>query len=136
MKKEIDMLLAKLRAERLEAAKTNKIKRSILTTLLGEAETVSKKSGNEIDDFLLTKLAKGLIDSNKEVLAYKHSEKLVEENVILAEYIPEQMSEEKLRSIIQSSEKSDMKGIMQFLSANYKGEYDGRMANKIAREFI
>lgn len=130
------MLLAKLRAERLEAAKTNKIKRSILTTLLGEAETVSKKSGNEIDDFLLTKLAKGLIDSNKEVLAYKHSEKLVEENVILAEYIPEQMSEEKLRSIIQSSEKSDMKGIMQFLSANYKGEYDGRMANKIAREFI
>tara|TARA_Y100001936_G_C16061787_1_gene664546 strand:+ start:671 stop:1063 length:393 start_codon:yes stop_codon:yes gene_type:complete len=130
------MLLEKLKKDRQAAAKDNKVKRSILTTLLGEVENISKRNGDGIDDTLISNVAKKFVSSNKETLAIKESDVLVEENKILSEFILEQMTVDQIRAVIEKEELSTMKDIMSHLSANYKGLFNGKEANLIAREYI
>ncbi len=135
-KKEIVVLLEKLRKERQEAAKGDKIKRSILTTLLGEVENIAKRNGNVIDDTLISNVAKKFVSANEETLAIRGSDTLIEENNILSEFILKQMTGDQIRAVIEQESLSTMKDIMSHLSANYKGLFNGKEANIIAREYI
>lgn len=130
------MLLEKLKKDRQAAAKDNKVKRSILTTLLGEVENISKRNGDGIDDTLISNVAKKFVSSNEETLAIKESDVLVEENKILSEFILKQMTADQIRAVIEKEGLSTMKDIMSHLSANYKGLFNGKEANLIAREYI
>jgi uncharacterized protein YqeY len=131
------MLVEKLRSQRMLAAKeNNKVKRSILTTLLGECENLAKRNGDEINDDLIIKLSKKFINSNNESIAVKADDKLVKENAILEEYLPKQLSESEIRDAITDSNQTSMGGIMGYLNKLHKGKFDGKLANKIAREFI
>jgi uncharacterized protein YqeY len=120
----------------LAAKENNKVKRSILTTLLGECENLAKRNGDEINDDLVIKLSKKFINSNNESIAVKADDKLVKENAILEEFLPKQLSEEQIRVIISDSGQTTMGGIMGHLNRNHKGEFDGKTANKIAREYL
>lgn len=133
------MLVDKLRKERQDAAKTNKVKRKLLTTLLGEAENRAKLNNVEISDSLIQKLAKKFSEANEDILKLRPSEKLVEENAILKEYLPpqpRQMSDDEIRDAIIDSKRTSIKEIMVFLAENFKGQFDGKKASQIARDFI
>lgn len=65
------------------------------------------------------------------------------ELAILNGYLPTQLSEEQLTEIVTNEandkgykNKADMGKLMSFLKNNYGGQYDGKMASTIVKDFL
>lgn len=67
------------------------------------------------------------------------------ESVVLLTYIPPQLDEIELNSIIvqflmnnnfKAGDKSAMGSVMKYLQLNYPGEYDGKLASQLIREIL
>ena len=76
---------------------------------------------------------------NRPDLAQKEKEELL----VIQKYLPDQMSESELRQVILivikktgSSNPKDMGKVMQDLTKEMKGRFDGAQASKIARELL
>jgi hypothetical protein len=114
----------------LDKGTFNKLRLSTLTTLVGEAETALK--GKQAKKFNMVTLVQKFHSNVKVTLNLKYSEELHTELCILAEYIPEQLTEEELDDIIKSQDKEMTLGkTMQFLNTNYKGRFKGELAKKL-----
>jgi uncharacterized protein len=134
-------LYLKLKSDRISAMKDRentdaKIQKSVITTLLGELEQNAKRSGKDVSDENVIQACKKLIESNKEIMVARHSDKLEKENDFLNIYIPSQFSEEKLRKLIKESGAKDIGQAMGFLNKSYKGQFDGKLASTLAREML
>lgn len=130
-----------MKSDRIAAMKDrnnpdSKIKKSIITTVIGELEQNSKRNQSEITDEKVIKACKKLIDANKESIEERHSDDLVKENEFLSVYIPKQLSEDELRQIITDSGAKNLGMAMGYLSKNHAGLFNGSLANKIAREML
>jgi uncharacterized protein YqeY len=125
------MNITELKKMRMNA-KRNKdtITASILTLVLGEYQTKEKRG--DVPD--LVSIAQKLIKSNTETMALRPDEKLVAENVVLAQFLPKQMTEVELREAIIESGAVNMGMLMKYLSANHANQYDKKLASKIANE--
>jgi uncharacterized protein YqeY len=125
------MNITELKKMRMNA-KRNKdtITASILTLVLGEYQTKEKRG--DVPD--LVSIAQKLIKSNTETMALRPDEKLVAENVVLAQLLPKQMTEVELREAIIESGAVNMGMLMKYLSANHANQYDKKLASKIANE--
>lgn len=125
-------LLDVIRKDRLEARKAKDVFRTkVLTTIVGEAETLLKnnKPYNTID--LLLKFRKGV----EEILTIKYSEDAHNELCIINSYLPMELSDLEILEIIRSfPEDTPMGKIMGYLSSNYKGRFDGRKARDLILE--
>lgn len=133
------MLLEKIRADQLQARKeNNKIKATILTTLIGEAAMIGKNAGNrettdEETAKVITKFVKNIVetqDLTRGVNLDKFNE-LEAERVILAGYLPKELTVEELKEIILKNftDKPNVGQVMAYLKANYSGQYDGKVAS-------
>lgn len=127
-------LIETVASKRLDARKGKRvIEATILTTLVGELDTQSKKTGKPITDDVVIAAVKKLIKSNSEALKVQAQEKLVEENRILESLLPAQMSEDEIRRIIAEQNLQGVPAVMQFLNSNYSGQFDKALASSIAR---
>ena len=134
-------LLKNIQQGRLVARKTgDKIKSDLLTTIVGEFETLSKK-GKELTDADLVALLKKFKANNLETLNVKPDDEiLIKENEILDSYLPQQMTDEDLKNaiirFIEVNEDVNMGKIMAHLKSTYAGLYDGKRASEIAKQCI
>ena len=142
------MLIQKLQADQLIARKAkNTVAIGLLSALISEAAMVGKNAGNRIstDDEVLSTIRKFLKNAEETLIqvkqlagADKAVETFTEEIRILKSYMPQQLSDDKLREVINSfisnNPNTNMGLIMKFLKENFNGLYDGKKANVIVKE--
>lgn len=148
----IEQVKADLLAARKAGGEANVVKRTLLTTLIGEADMVGKNAGNRAptDEETQEVIAK-FIKNNKATLkalpADDHRRAgLKEETAILQGYLPKQLTEAELTNIIQSVIASadeatraspKMKGlIMKQLTGAHRGLYDGAQAAALITKLL
>jgi len=156
-------LLKQLEHDLLDARKTakngnanDKAKSKLINTVFSEAAMIGKNDGNrETDDNEVIELIEKFVKNNKSFIgdmyaqskdgnlssALEAKEKaLRNEILILSAYLPKQLSEEELQHIIEAyiSDDPDLNigGVMQLLKANYKGQYDGKLASTMIRDAL
>lgn len=136
------MLVDDIRSQRMTAMKArDSVTKTLLTTLLGELESIAKRTQCDITDDMVVKACKKFISGNNEVIEAGvklnlELPNLEAENVLLETFIPKQLTEDELRAIIVEMDASHLGEIMQKLKANYDGIYDGKLASTIARDIL
>lgn len=135
---ESEMLIEQVKAARMQAMKDRDyIAKTILTTLVGELEGMSKRDQCEITDDMVVRTCKKFVVGNNETMKLGGNvEQLTAENTVLDKFVPKQLSEDELRVIIADMRLNNLGEIMQQLKAEHSGNYDGKLASGIAREFI
>jgi len=115
---------------------------TLLSTVIGEMDNEAsraKDSDKTVSDAVATKILKSFSKNLEELIIAKGnnpddiSERL--EKTIIDSYIPTQLDEDGLRSVIAASGVTGIKDVMTFLKANHAGLYDGKLASTIAKEF-
>jgi uncharacterized protein YqeY len=128
-------LLERIKEDRTAARKgtsaVDKIRATLLTTLVGEAETALK--GKQAKKFDMLALVKKFQSNCHETLAIKFDEKIHIEICLLQEYIPEQLTEIELCEKLVESGASNIGQFMGYLNKSYKGLFDGKLAAKVAK---
>ena len=132
----------KLQRAAARSEPTRAIEFSILTLLVGELETATKRDGSEITDEKVVSVVRKLIKSNEqtiEVVLSKDSgadiAKFVQENAVLSAFLPTVWDEATLLSHIKESGATDMGGVMRHLK-QFAGQYEPAMASKLAKTFL
>lgn len=153
------MLLNKIKADQLAARKTkNAVTANVLTTLIGEAESVGKdfnrvSTDNEVItviqkfvkniEITISFLEKAQIKSDSDFtnIVIKRDEALKEKEILSA-YLPKQLSEDELKQNINSIKEEisaspkDMGKILTLLKVRFSGQYDGKMASDLTRAIL
>lgn len=120
--------------------RNDKIIYNLLSTIIGECEQISKNPSNDQIISIIQKMYKdnnitlqSLTDDRKELI-----DNLKKENDYLETFLPKQLSEDGLYALINSQIQSgnNMPKVMKYLSENYKGRYDGKMAARICNMLI
>lgn len=130
-------ILESIKKEQLQARKDkDKIKTKSLTTIIGEIDTIVKRTGKEVDDVAVSNLVKKTIENLRIILEHTTSDKEAIESEIqlLDAFVLKQLTEERIRAIKKEIVARDAKTLMQFLNTNYKGRFDGKLAMQIANE--
>jgi uncharacterized protein YqeY len=111
----------------IDFRKQNPETRTILGVVLGEFERKEKEKDRtigEITDAEAVVIIKKLIDSNIQCNE-------LEENKILEKFIPQQLTDEQIESIIRRERFDSIKDCMQFFKESYAGLYNGKTVSKI-----
>lgn len=124
------MNIEQLKQRRSEITDRKSTEYKICTLLIGECETVFKRTSKEPD---IVAIASKMIKSNNEMLSFKHTNKLVEENIFLQSLLPEQMSEEELITALKGSGATSIGEAMKYLNNNYAGKFDRKLASQLAK---
>lgn len=116
------------------------LKASLLTTLQGEIETISRRDGKEITDELCVKVIKSFIKGINEVLLLTFNDVMVKEKEILEALLPSQLTEDELTKIINEILRRPgtvtMGLVMNSLKQEYPGLYDGKLASCILKDLL
>lgn len=100
--------------------------RTLLGTVLGELDRISKTpTDNEC-----IQLIKKMIESNRLV----NTTESLYENQLLEQFIPQQLTESQIESIIKRERFQSIKDCMGFFKELYAGLYDGKLVSKIFKE--
>lgn len=128
-------LIEQIRLQKTEARKVPEraVEVAILNLLLGEIETIEKRTGKAFTDADVVGAVKKLIKSNDETLKLQNIPKLVIENEVLSKLLPRQLSEQEIRDLIADNALTDIKSVMQFLNTNFAGQFDKGLASNIAK---
>lgn len=134
--------LTQLKQDRIDAMKAkDSVRKSTLTTLIGDAETINKGPNGPITDDMVIALAKKHITGLQEMLNLgKDPGRCQEEINILTEYLPRQLGHEDIESILSKAIKTgQVKNIgdaMKYMKTYYAGQYDGKVASRIAKDWL
>jgi uncharacterized protein YqeY len=128
-------LIETIGAQKLDARRdpSRAIEVAILNLLLGEIETVEKRTGKVYTEAQVVDAVKKLIKSNDESLKHRANPKLETENQVLAGLLPKQLSESQIRDLITANGLVGVPAVMQYLNGNYAGQFDKSLASTIAR---
>ena len=86
---------------------------------------------------IIRKLNKQLdeeIEANVKVNRIEKADKLTKQKELIKEYLPKQLSEDKIRELINDLADKSIPSIMKFFKTNYNGQVDMALVSKIARE--
>ena len=108
------------------------MEKTCLRTVIGNIQNKATRLSVEINDNLCFKEVKDAISGNCETLKYRENQVLVDENAFLSKFLPKMMTESEIRTVIENSGLKGMPSIMKYLSANYAGLFDGKVAKSIA----
>lgn len=120
--------------------RNDKIIYNLLSTIIGECEQISKNPSNDQIISIIQKVYKdnnitlqSLTNDRKELI-----DNLKKENDYLETFLPKQLTKDELYALINSQIQSgnNMSKVMKYLSENYKGRYDGKMAARICNMLI
>lgn len=139
------MLVDQIKDHQLSARKQrDTVKINVLTTLLGEILIIGKNDGNrDTTDEEATKAVIKFHKNLKETIGLQKTrgnacDVLEQELNIVSVYMPKQLSEEELKTIIMATIQElniesikEMGKIMKHINAQYKGMYEGPMCKKL-----
>jgi len=139
-------LIKTIKAAQLQARKDRSFSVPVLTTLIGELDTESKKTGHEPTDAETVALIKKFIKNLDEVIKVStvgssaHGASLAERGV-LEQFLPKQLSEAELKIVLADiidvgEQKPNMGQVMKDLKSKYDGQYDGALASKLIKEML
>ena len=138
-------MLAEIQESRVKSRRDNKVKYDILTLLLGEVDTLSKRPNfkeEKLQEVIVSTIKK-LIKSNQETLDLlkdpdgESTERIQYlQNIILEELLPEEYSESQIREIIQDSGLTNIGEIMKFMESEHSGKYDRALCSNVTREIL
>ena len=118
--------------------RNNKVLYNLLSTVIGECEQISKDPSEKQIISVMQKMYK----DNEATMRECPSSKidiifdLTEENKFLSIYLPKPLADSELIKIIKDrmDKGEKMPDIMKFLTANYKGRYDGKKASQFIKD--
>lgn len=140
-----DTLKEKLR-EALNSARRerDKLRTTVLTTIISDVRNQEIDQGGEADDAAVITVVQRAIKRRREAAEQMRAgnrndlaEKEDQEAAILAVYLPAAMSEDEVREIVRAAiaDGADSIGaVMGKIMSRIKGSFDGKEANRIARE--
>lgn len=119
----------------------------IVTLVLGELETISKRPGGVADDTtaltIIRKLAKAneeTLEVGKDVLTEDKKICLRAElstlNMIADKFTPKQLSREAIFTLLQEANVFNMGEAMKLLKTQHAGQYDGKAASGWVKEYF
>ena len=114
--------MSNIKQQIIDYRNQHKESRILLGTVLGELDRISKNPTN--DECI--KLIKKMIESNKLI----NSNESLNENKLLEQFIPKQLTESQIESIIKREHFQSIKDCMGFFKELYTGLYDGKMVSK------
>lgn len=131
-------MLETIKQDRMKARKQkNQRVITILSTVLGEMETMSSRTRTEVTDAQLISNLDKAITSLKERMALRgEDDNTIFEIDLLSRYVPSKLTEDEIRKIKKDIGATTAKELMPYLSVNYSGLYDGKTASKIANEVV
>ena len=140
------MLIDQIKQDQLTARKNkNVIASSLLTTLLAEASIVGKNQNRQSTDQEVVAVVKKFIKNNTDFISNindQHQEytKLVAEKAILEAYLPTQLSEDDLKTLVITYKTENLNvnvgSVMKYMKENYDGQYDGKTLSTIVKEIL
>ncbi len=146
------MALKERLTEDMKSALRNRetVKLGLVRMIRSQIKNREIAKGNELSDEQVVEVVSSLIKSRREALefAVKGDRKdLVaqaeEELEVLASYLPDQLSEEEIRSVVRdaidqsgAAGPGDLGRIMGAVMPRVKGRADGRLVNDIVRECL
>lgn len=114
----------------------------VLIAAYQKAESDKKVKGQEMTDAdMVSILNKVLKELEDEKSMYESANRTVEAANSLAQmeivksYMPEMMSEEEVRKVIEGLEDKSIKNVMMVFKSQYAGKVDMGLVSKIAREY-
>ena len=123
-----------IQAER-QLQRSNEIVYSMLGVLIGEIDRLPTRE-DPTEDQIYT-VVNRMYNNAKEMAQYKEQSKV--EMEYFEDYIKKQLTVEELTDIIMGLKACGGKNIgdfMKFLTAKYKGQYDGKVASRIINEIL
>jgi uncharacterized protein YqeY len=140
------MTLEQFKKEKVEAMKNHdKETVSALNVIITKimSLTIEKRATNETVseadiDTLLKKAEKELIEEKEgfeKAGRTENVESLTKQIAVIKKYLPEMLSEDKIREIISSLEDKTLPSIMKHFKVNYQGKADMKLVSTIAKEF-
>lgn len=139
------IIAAQLKLRKLVRASTldYSIEVNLLTTLISEVAAVGKKEQRETTDAEAIAVIKKFIKNNDDFLAANPgpevSARLKRENDLLTTYLPEQLTETELTSIITNLRDTGATNtglVMKALKEQFEGQYDGKLASMVAKAVL
>lgn len=138
------MIIDQIKKDNVQAIKDkNSIARTIYGVVINKymLQNIEKrKIGQELTDAdMVAILQKTIKELSEETENYSkvgnlaQVEEINSQKAILEKYLPQMMSEDEIRQIINGLEDKTMPGIMKYFKANYAGKVDMQLVNKIAR---
>lgn len=120
--------------------RNNKILYNLLSTIIGTCEQISKDPTEEQIISVMQKMYKDNETTMKECPGSRIDIifDLTEENKFLSIYLPKPLADSELIKIIKGKlDVGDgMSDIMKYLTANYKGRYDGKKASQFVKDMM
>lgn len=134
-------LLDQIKADQLTARKAKEaIQASLLTTLIGDIQNVLKGPYKGTEDEVILSTIKKYLDANKEFQGKDPDaatlSMLQVEQKVLQSYMPSQLSEDEILTIIKDQALADLPSIMKHFKSNYLGKYDGKKLSDIAKSLF
>lgn len=74
------------------------------------------------------------IESNVKVNRTEKAAELTKQKELIQEYLPKQLSEDKIRELINDLSDKSIPFVMKFFKTNYSGQVDMSLVSKIAKE--
>lgn len=138
------MLIDELKAANINAMKArDNTARAVLSVVLTKyklQEVELRANGKEIGDKellnIIQKVLKELSDEKEGYLKVNNTERansITEQERVLSQYLPKQLSEEEIRKIINSLEDKSVPSVMKHFKMNYAGQVDMSLVNSILR---
>ncbi|MBR4495766.1 MAG: GatB/YqeY domain-containing protein [Acholeplasmatales bacterium] len=123
----------------------DKVAHEIISLVFGKCknEAIDKGCADRKlpDPEALRIIQKTIKELEEEKLAFEKAqrpervEELKAQMEILNKYLPKQLSEDEIRTIIASLEDKKIPSVMKYFKANYQGQVDNSLVSKIAKEF-
>ena len=140
------MTLEQFKKEKVDAMKNHdKETVSALNVIITKimSLTIEKRAVNETVseadiDTLLKKAEKELIEEREGFEKAGRTENvasLTKQIEVIKKYLPEMLSEDKIREIISSLEDKTLPSVMKHFKINYQGKADMKVVSTIAKEF-
>ena len=146
-------ILDSVKKAQLQARKDKRAEdAATLTTLIGEAEMIGKNDGNRVSTdaevvAVIKKFVKNIDETlnvvSKDSTKVDRVEALGKEKALLSNFLPKQLSEDELRTILADfvaalPEKNPkaMGKVLGSLKEAFAGQYDGALASRVTKELL
>ncbi len=138
------MLIDEIKKDNVQAMKDHdSVARAIFGVVMNKVLLNSielKKDGKEQADSdvvqIIQKTIKELKEERENYIKVKNeteAENIAKQIEIISKYLPKMMTEDEIKSVINSLEDKSIPSVMKHFKANYAGKVDMSLVNKIAR---
>lgn len=119
-----------------QGVKENKVFSNVAKLVIGEVETIqTRDKSKQVTSAEILSVIKKLIKSNEEVLSYGDNQTLVDENVFLNRFIPEELDDETITNMIKiyiDNGANNIGLIMKNAKSDMGLQFDGKKVKNIA----